>query len=70
MTVDALLSQLKRERMDAMTSVWIYGSKEIEEMCHGDIDLAKVYRQTHDENSKKAEQLSMIIREIEKRVGG
>ena len=68
MTVEALLKQLKDERMDAMTNVWIYGAKKQEAMCRGDYNLAKVHENIHDANYKKAEHLSMIIEEIEKRV--
>lgn len=34
----------------------------------GDYDVAKTYERIRDENYKKDEQLSMIIKEIEKRV--
>lgn len=68
MTVEALLKQLQDERMDAMTSVWIYGSKAQEAMYYGDNAVAKEHQRVHDENYKKNETLSMIIKEIEKRV--
>ena len=68
MTVEALLKQLRDERMDVMTSVWIYGSKAQEARYHGDYELAKVYQKTHDENYKKDKLLSIVIKEIEERV--
>lgn len=68
MTVEALLEQLEDERMDVMMAVWTYGAKKQDALYDGDVNLAKVCEQIHDTNYKKAEHLSMIIKEIKKRV--
>ena len=68
MTVETLLEQLKRERMDAMTSAWIYSSKAQQAKNYGDYVMAEIHQRNRDENYKKDVLLSMIIREIEERV--
>lgn len=68
MTVEDLLKQLKDERRDAEASVWIYGSRAMDAKLHDDPDDAKYWTQKHNECYDKAEQLKMIIDEIEKRV--
>lgn len=68
MTVEDLLKQLKRERMNAMADTWKYGSEAQEAMIHGDHELAKAHEQVSEEADKKDQRLSMIIKEIEKRV--
>ena len=68
MTVEELLRKLEREREYEMANVWRYGSRAQEARIHEDYDEAKDYQQRHDKSYEKAEQLSLIIREIKKRV--
>lgn len=68
MTVEELLTQLKRDRRDAQCSVWIYGSRSMDASIQGDDDDAKFWRELHNKSYEEEQRLSMIIKEIEKRV--
>ena len=68
MTVEALLEKLKNERVSMITSSCVYGSEALQAMKRNDYDAAMTYVDDSNECSKKAQQLDMIIAEIEKRV--
>ena len=68
MTVEELLEQLKQERRWAQQSVWIYGSRSMDARTQGDDDDANFWREKHNESYDEEQRLSMIIKEIEKRV--
>ena len=54
MTVEELLKQLKGERENARTSVWIYGSRAMEAKLHDDADDAEFWTQKHNQCYDKA----------------
>lgn len=68
MTVEELLTQLKRDRRNAQCSVWIYGSRSIESRSQGDDDDANFWREQHNKSYEEEQRLRIVIKEIEKRV--
>ena len=68
MTVEALLEQLKKERMDAVTQIPVCRMKAWRALLYGDHEVAKLLQQMIDDYKIKFERLNIVIDEIEKRV--
>ena len=68
MTVEALLEEMRRERINAIVDADIYHSKALNLMMRGDTEVAMFHWDTYRENSKKVDLLDILIAEIEKRV--
>ena len=68
MKVEALLDQLKKERICAIVNAGIYRSKARNMVLRGDRDVAMAHWDTFQENQKQADLLDILITDIEKRV--
>jgi hypothetical protein len=68
MTVEALLEEMRRERISALVDACVYHTKARNLMLRGDTEVAMLHWDTYRENSKKVDLLDILIAEIEKRV--